>query len=275
MVITDKYMLCYEGQPFGENYNPSYHAGGLIGHTGEDWSCGFGTPIHSQFDGYVYKVLTPEAPSQDGSGFTGVFMIVDNGIECFEWMVGHCNPSVTVGTHVKKGDVIGSEANHGKVYSGNIEITLAMQKAGDQRGNHRHYQKRAVMKVARTGGGNRYLTTYPADSMAGGYLYLDGFYYQIFNYDNGFNGCISPSAPVLRRDLWIGSTGYDVYVLQRLLASMGLFTAAPTGYFGPITAAAVSAYQKRWGISPVMGYCGAKTRASLLPSFSAPVLSTQ
>src|ERR1700680_3850971 len=109
---------CTEGQGFGLNYNDSYAASGLKGHTGQDWSCGYGTPIHAPFDGLVYKVLTKEHPSSDGSGFTGVFMIVDDGIELFEFLIGHCDPTVAAGTQVKKGDVIGTEANHGTVFSG-------------------------------------------------------------------------------------------------------------------------------------------------------------
>jgi hypothetical protein len=254
--------VCAEGQPFGVNYNPSYEEGGLRGHTGQDWSCGFGTPIYSPFDGYVYKVLTKQNPSTDGTGFTGVFMIVDDGVECFEWMIGHCDPTVTAGTQVNKGDVIGTEANHGTVYAGNTQITLAMQRAGDQRGHHRHYQKRPVMKVLRTSPNYRYLTTYPADSISGGF-YRDqvGYYYQDFNYENGFDGCVSPTKPVLQRDLWYGSQGYDVYVLQRYLAKLGFFGADPTAYFGTITGAAVKAFQRSKGITPLLGYVGVKTKA--------------
>jgi hypothetical protein len=183
-------MQCTEGQPFGGNYNESYAASGLKGHTGQDWGCGFGTPIHTPFAGLVYKVLTKENPSSDGSGFTGVFMLVDNGLESFEWLVGHCDPTVKVGDQVNVGDVIGTEANHGTVFAGNIQITLAMQAAGDQRGHHRHEQKRPYMKTKSLSG--------VALSIEGGGMYrdADGFYYQVFDYKNGFNGCVDPSLPV-------------------------------------------------------------------------------
>lgn len=252
---------CTEGQGFGQNLNSSYASAGLKGHTGEDWSCGFGTPIHSPYDGVVYKVLTKEHPSADGTGFTGVFMIVDNGIEMFEFLVGHCDPTVSEGSSVKRGDVIGTEANHGEVFAGNIQITLAMQAAGDQRGHHRHYQKRPVQR-ART-------LTQPCLSSnsdeSGSYRDPLGNYYPIFAWNNGFNGCVDPSKLTFQRDLTLGSSGYDVFVLQRFLASQGLFTVEPTSYFGLVTQAALSAYQKQQGIEPTLGYFGPLTRAHLNP----------
>lgn len=250
---------CAEGQGFSLNYNPSYQSGGLLGHTGIDVSCGFGTPIHSLFDGIVYKVLTKDNPANDGSGFTGVFMIVDNGVECFEWLVGHCDPCVSEGQEITKGQQIGTEANHGTVYAGNVQITLAMQASGDQRGSHRHYQKRPVMKVTDTSGP----CLSARNDLPGFYRDTNGFYYQIFNYGNGFHGCVDPLKTVFQRDLWFGSSGYDVYVLQRFMAKQGLLTVPPTAFFGVKTGAAVSQYQKNLKISPTLGYFGSKTRQTV------------
>lgn len=153
-------------QLFNGNANPSYAGEGLRGHTGEDTANGYGTPIHCPFNMYVYKVLTVDNPSNDGSGFTGVFGIVDNGIESFEYLIGHCNPTVVEGQNIKAGDVIGTEANHGLVYGPNGEVTLAQQKAGSHEGSHRHNQKRPVQKVLRTESGYSYLDTY-SDNRAG------------------------------------------------------------------------------------------------------------
>ena len=88
---------CAISQGFGGNATETYHNGGLLGHPAIDNACGYGTNIHAYQDGYVYKVLTKENPSNDGSGFTGVFVIVENEIEVFEMLYGHCNPLVTVG----------------------------------------------------------------------------------------------------------------------------------------------------------------------------------
>lgn len=248
------------GQSFAKNYNPLYASNGLLGHTGIDEGCGFGTPITAKYDALVYKVLSAQRPANDGSGYTGVFMIVDDGLECFEWHVGHCDPNVMEGGYISDTFIIGTEANHGDVYAGNIKITLAMQKAGDQRGAHRHYQKRPVMPVLRTSGSNSYLTAYggsPFRSQA-------GFNYQVIAPYNGFNGCVSPLVPVFTRDLTIGSSGYDVFVLQRILARKGFLSVEPTGYFGFLTAAAVARFQsEHMRITPT-SYFGPKSKSYAL-----------
>jgi len=116
--------------------------------------CGYGTPITAYYGNeYVYKVLTKENPANDGSGFTGVFTLVDNGVDLpFEFLYGHCDPSVKVGQILAKGEVLGTESNNGEVYvrqndGSYLRITLEMQKNGDQRGSHRHDQKRLLIKV--------------------------------------------------------------------------------------------------------------------------------
>ncbi len=262
---------CSEGQGFSENANPSYKTASLVGHTGQDWGCGWQSPIYNHYDGLVYKVLTAKQPSNDGSGFTGVFMLVDDGFECFEWLVGHCDPTVTAGQRVQKGDLIGYEANHGTVYSGNIEITLAMQAAGDQRGHHRHYQKRPVHPVTK-------LPLYGLSSVSdasGSYRDPQGNYYEVWNYLNGFHGCVDPTLPVFNRLLGTGTSGYDVYVLQRILRRYGLLKADCTGYFGLMTMAALVGYQVAKSLAPV-GFAGPATRAALSQELAAlPDLSQQ
>lgn len=264
-------MICYEGQGFGENANPSYQTANLIGHTGQDWGCGFGTPIYSLYDGVAYKVLTKENPANDGSGFTGVFMIVDTGLECFEWLVGHCDPAVTQGQVVKKGDLIGHEANHGTVYAGNIQITLAMQKAGDLRGAHRHYQKRPIQPVFEA---PQYGLSGDNDS-SGNYKDTNGHFFEVFDYLNGFHGCVDPTLPVFNRFLGIGMSGYDVFVMQRILQKYGLFKGDCTGYFGLITMNGLRYYQASKSLTMV-GFAGPATRAALSQELaSLPVLSVE
>lgn len=263
-INTDK---CSLAQIFGANANPSYKGVGLKGHTGFDDMCGFGSLIHSPFDMVVYKVLTKDAPAHDGSGFTGVFGIVDNGIETFEYLVGHCNPIVAAGQFIKAGDTIGTEANHGTVYQGDLQITLAMQAKGDQRGHHRHNQKRPVMKVLQTSPNFRYLDNY--SDLPAGSIYHDhnGFYYQIWDYNNGYNGCIDPQKSVFNRDLQIGVGGYDVYVLQRILKKEGWGAFEPTGYFGTLTQQALAKFQDKIGIHPDVGYFGPLTRSAVINTY--------
>lgn len=65
-------------------------------------------------------------------------------------------------------------------------------------------------------------------------------------------------------DLTLGSTGEDVTELQKVLVAGGfLKIEAPTGYFGPMTQAAVTLYQVAHGITPASGYVGPRTRAAL------------
>lgn len=65
-------------------------------------------------------------------------------------------------------------------------------------------------------------------------------------------------------NLTVGSKGADVNALQQILIDGGyLNIAAPTGYFGNATKAAVIAWQKASGISPAAGYVGSISRAAL------------
>ncbi len=74
------------------------------------------------------------------------------------------------------------------------------------------------------------------------------------------------------RNLTLGSQGTDVTALQqRLIAAGFLYIPAPTGFFGPMTKAAVKLYQQAHGITPVSGYVGPLTRAAL----SLGVIPTQ
>jgi len=71
------------------------------------------------------------------------------------------------------------------------------------------------------------------------------------------------------RALTVGSKGDDVSALQSYLISKGyLSISAPTAYFGPLTKAAVSAWQKANGISPSVGYFGPVSRAFYASSFA-------
>lgn len=69
--------------------------------------------------------------------------------------------------------------------------------------------------------------------------------------------CISIST-----NLYRGLSGNSVTTLQNFLSANGYFTVAPTGYFGPITFAAVQRYQASQGITTT-GYVGVLTRAAI------------
>ncbi len=70
------------------------------------------------------------------------------------------------------------------------------------------------------------------------------------------------SGPTLSKTLMIGSRGADVTVLQEYLIKKGYLSVKATGYFGVMTKAAVTAFQKANGLDPV-GIAGPKTRTKI------------
>lgn len=246
---------CVEGQGFGQNFNPSYHSGGLIGHTGIDVNCGWGSPITALASGIIYSTYPIEAPAADG--YTAIFTLVETPLETFEFSYGHVSEiDCQLNQQVKAGDVIAKEGNHGTVYVGNTLITLAMQAAGNHDGHHRHYQKRPVIKVRSLGNNIGLVNTW------GYYRDTQGYFFQVYDYQNGFNGCVDWTAPLFPRNLFIGATGYNVYLFQKALIREGFATFQPTGYFGPLTFLAAQRYQRAHGISGT-GFVGELTRAKL------------
>lgn len=73
---------------------------------------------------------------------------------------------------------------------------------------------------------------------------------------------LGASAYNFARPLSLGATGNDVIELQKLLQSRGFFSETPTGYYGPVTVAAVSRYQASKGLEQV-GNVGPRTLAAL------------
>ncbi len=72
------------------------------------------------------------------------------------------------------------------------------------------------------------------------------------------------AGPTYTRDLTIGISGADVSALQQfLIGGSFLKIAAPTGYFGPATRAALAAWQSSSGVSPSAGFFGPLSRAKL------------
>jgi Putative peptidoglycan binding domain len=188
-------------------------------------------------------------------------LLCQTTLETFEFQIGHVSEiDVVIGQTVKKGDIIGKEGNHGPVFSGLTPITLAMQKAGDHRGSHRHLQKRPVYKVRTTSVDKEYLQPH-----GGPYRSADGFYFEYVSPKNGYDSCVDWTLPLFNRDLFFGCSGYDVYLLQRAL---GLPADSQTGFFGPATLSAVKGFQTRAGINPTLGYVGSATRHYLNSMYS-------
>ena len=77
-------------------------------------------------------------------------------------------------------------------------------------------------------------------------------------------GFLLPSAAfaaTFNRNLSYGMTGTDVSQLQQFLADENLYSGPITPTFGPLTQAALIAFQKQEGIVPASGYFGPITRA--------------
>ncbi len=74
----------------------------------------------------------------------------------------------------------------------------------------------------------------------------------------------SAESYMFNKNLTVGARGADVTALQDRLTAEGVYTyGVSTGYFGTVTKNAVKAYQAKYSISPVSGFVGPLTRASL------------
>ncbi len=71
----------------------------------------------------------------------------------------------------------------------------------------------------------------------------------------------STASYTYNQNLTVGSEGADVTALQQFLFEKGYLKVNPTGYFGPLTKAALASYQASVGISPAVRYFGPITRA--------------
>ena len=78
------------------------------------------------------------------------------------------------------------------------------------------------------------------------------------------NGSSVATSTTSERPLFLGTRGTDVQELQQFLKDKGFYTYPEiTGYFGPVTTAALKAYQQANGLEPV-GFVGPQTRAKLV-----------
>lgn len=263
-------------QAFGANANVSYERDGLKGHTSQDWGAAYGAPIlNLADDAYCYSTMSKDNP--DPSKYRAVFTLVETETGIYEISYGHCSEIYAVpGQTYKTGDVLALVGNTGTVFAGNHEVTKAERLAGSKAGAHLHGpQVRPVRKMKIRSSKKQYL------SDGNGLLKIDGFYFEVLDYTNGYNGCVNPepfyvaAVPVppapyrWERDLYLGRSGSDVRELQKYLNKHGFVVATSgagspgqeTDYYGPRTMSAVSRYQKAFGIYPTLGYFGAKTRA--------------
>jgi murein DD-endopeptidase MepM/ murein hydrolase activator NlpD len=173
-------------QHFGANANESYAHGGLKGHTAIDWNVPFGTPLSACTDAPVYSVMNRDNP--DPERYRAVFQLVEKGDLAWEVSYGHLDKIyVRPGQFVAAGTIIGTVGNTGTVYSAGRYVTKEERLGGSKAGAHLHGpQVRPCRKVRFTVADKQYL----ADG--NGILVRDGKYFEVIDYDNGFNGCVDP-----------------------------------------------------------------------------------
>lgn len=258
-------------QPFAQNYNDSYKAWGLKGHTGIDYKQGFKKTIVAPVTGWVYSILNEHNPNTDK--YRAVYQLVDDGEFVYEVSYGHIDSALCKeGDIVQAGQPIATEGNWGTCYSGGKLVTPEEKPSG--KGSHLHFQIRKCIKVSKRSSKKKYIRN------SEGYVKLDGQFIEIVDYDNGYNGCIDPTpfyAPPkpkiypFYRDLTLGDRGADVKELQKFLNEQG-FTLAQKGwgspgneteYFGSLTKRALARFQQANGINPPAGYFGPITRSYL------------
>ena len=80
---------------------------------------------------------------------------------------------------------------------------------------------------------------------------------------HGIVSAPTPSSSVFTRTLRPGATGADVKTLQTWLNDLG-YKLPDTGYFGPLTKAAVRRFQLAKGLAPASGTVGVRTASALL-----------
>ena len=201
-------------QEFGgaPSTNPTqYTSIGIKGHSGIDTSRGWDMPVPCDNTGYVYKIAYAE---KSPSNWQAVYQLVPDGNNFVEVCYGHLNKVyVSINQTIDEGSYVGSEGNHGYVFSGGTEITPEMQKQGITLGHHLHTSYRPVKRVAQRKRGNSYYLT-----NADGSVYKkDGFYYEIINVDNGYNGCVNP-----RNYLYKNSNEENLGLIAKILQLLRL-----------------------------------------------------
>jgi murein DD-endopeptidase MepM/ murein hydrolase activator NlpD len=223
-------------QPFAANANPSYKGAGLKGHSGEDYTIGFKKDIRATVTGEVYSLLNIVNPDPDK--YRAVFQIIDEPDFSYEVSYGHIVKAyVYVGQIVKAGELIATEGNYGTSYSNGILVTADQKATG--KGTHLHFQVRKCIRVKKKSSKKQYLKD------LNGFLKRNEFFYEVVDYDNGYNGCVDP-AQFYSKELTLGSKGDDVVKLQQMLKDKGFFTHPTcTGYYGEITIKAVKDYQTK------------------------------
>ena len=175
-------------QGFGENDTETYARSGLKGHTTLDFDPGWGAQVPFCATGRVYSIINKDNP--DPSRYRAVYQIVHDGDISYEVSYGHLDQILAkVGQMAQAGQILGTVGNTGEVYHDGAPVTNVERLSGSHAGAHLHGpQVRPCKRVRFTRPGKQYL-----QDGYGIYRDLAGNYYEVIDYDNGFNGCVTPS----------------------------------------------------------------------------------
>jgi murein DD-endopeptidase MepM/ murein hydrolase activator NlpD len=258
----------YISQNFGQNANGSYQENGFTGHTGMDIVGQHRENIYASCDGYIYSTMNKDNP--DLMKYRAVFQLIEEDGIAYELSYGHLmDIYVEPKTFVKKGTLIGTQGVTGNVFTGGKEVTAKMKENNSPAGSHLHFQLRLLKKNDKLDKKTVKLVD------ENGLLKIDGYYFEIPEYKNGYNGCcdvrpflVMESAvstlqgvievldPKLTQTMRYGARGEQVKLLQKKLGIKS------DGIFGRMTEKALKEYQFAHNLT-VDAICGTKTRTEL------------
>lgn len=255
-------------QRYSQNLNTYYAEDGNLGHGAWDMAQKHNSEIICAVAGKVISIINQDNPNL--MAYRAVYTFVECDGVAYEISYGHLNEIYTeVGKTLEIGDLIGTQGNTGDVASGGVKITKTMKDAGSTAGSHLHFAVRLLKKVDKKEKGKTYLFTK-----------VNGSYYEIPLYNNGYKGCIDPaqfmqdmtayqykngliaqiieniSPTPVQRTLRYGMRGDDVKKLQKAL------NIKVDGVFGVKTEKAVKEFQKKNKLT-IDGLVGKQTRIKL------------
>jgi murein DD-endopeptidase MepM/ murein hydrolase activator NlpD len=190
-------------QKFGGNANPLYASQGLFGHPAVDLVKAYDAYIVSSYASYVYKIVNKDNP--DLSRYRAVHTLFQDEGQWYELVYGHCNKIYArVGDTVPVGSLLASMGNTGDVYYQGLPVPVSQRDKAPYPGTHLHWQLRRVVLSPTASVGKRYLDTETPTGERQDALYQDrdGNYYEVPEYDNGYNGCIDAEPYLYKPTFW-------------------------------------------------------------------------
>lgn len=241
--------------------------GGARQHEGLDILAPSGTPIVTPTEAVVIRI-------GDGSG-SGTYVSTANpGGEMFVYMHLDAVADIETGDTLAVGDVIGYVGNTGNAADGPAHLHLeiredreAMDPLPRLTKEFSLREKMASLEAAvEDADDEEEFIALVVEEFLGTFLQARAQGIDMPEaVDKALPLFLSDGATLGTRDLSLGSQGTDVRALQSMLIAAGyLEIDTPTEYFGPLTEAAVRAYQEAQQIEPASGYFGPLTRARLV-----------